>query len=317
MSRTLVQRNSNKEVEAHPKAQLYRNPSRLRMFFCFPVPCLCCNGPRYSSTIPLFPGCHMKSLAMLSAVLVILSGCYTYAPPAGLAPDNPARPVVGFVNYDEDGPTFETFGPSGPAQPIRVFTYTVIKIAPGEGAEGRPRHLEMLVGNRKAIDVDCSPGSPCQYRGIADTLVIDLRQVGGIQHNELITLSLTSAGGERAAAYLRSYRSMSFTGIRSPVLMRASGTAAGFRLENFAPSLAGGLQRNFASRDFSYLSGNALLTVYTLPESEYALSVGGVIDLGGFLQVGPTYHTRDKQWNLVIGTRPEFLFGLIPTLRPQ
>lgn len=105
-----------------------------------------------------------------------------------------------------------------------------------------------------------------------------------------------------------------FTGFSSPVLFRVSGNAAGFNLNSISPSLGlNFVQRNFSNTHFDHLSLDLLLTVTNYPENvndsyQYTMAVGGVIDFGGYLQVGTSYSFLEKKPYLVVGIKP-YLFS--------
>ena len=50
-----------------------------------------------------------------------------------------------------------------------------------------------------------------------------------------------------------------------------------------------------------FFSLNGIATVYTMPDDEYALALGGVADFGGMIQAGWTYHLGTKSGSIVIG----------------
>lgn len=249
-------------------------------------------------------------------LVTLVAGC-SYVPMGPMVNPPANTPQIGFEVFENGKDTVKSFGPTGPADPGLIFADNVIVVEPGTGEGSALKTLEITVGNRVHATGDCTQATNCQYLGAGLTSYrIDLDRLP-IDHADPITIAVTTSGGQPAQVWLEARQNYTFTGVISPVLMRATGKASGFRLSNLAPSLAGGMQRNFNSDSFKHLGLNALVTVYTLPESEYALSVGGVLDLGGWAQLGATYHTREEEWNMVIGTRPEFLFGLFPALRPK
>lgn len=248
-------------------------------------------------------------------VPALFAGC-SYVPAPRMAELAPSTPVIGYDVAVNDSTEFHPFGPSGPADPSLVFADNIVVVRPGSGPGNQLKSLEVQVGKRVETSGQCTAANGCRFRGGRGDYRIDLGQFA-ILNGDAIMVSAASEDGQQAQVFLRARKPSSFTGVTSPLLMRASGKASGFKLENLAPSLAGGIQWNFDSNGFRHVGLNGLLTVYTLPDSEYALSLGAVLDLGGYFQVGPTYHMGEKQWNLLVGVRPEFLIGLIPSLKPK
>lgn len=105
-----------------------------------------------------------------------------------------------------------------------------------------------------------------------------------------------------------------FTGFSSPILFRVSGNAAGFNLNSISPSLGFNfVQRNFSNTNFDHLSLDMLVTVTSYPEDlkdsyQYTMAVGGVIDFGGYIQIGSSYSFLEKNPYLVVGIKP-YLFS--------
>jgi hypothetical protein len=232
------------------------------------------------------------------------------APPVRAA----GPPTFNLVKGQEAAPV----GATAIAEPQRVGPNAVIRIVPvvGDDNTGHLKRLTFVIGTDQIYDGECDVANSCRFVGTNNSYLIDLGQFD-TEHNEVITIVAGTDANHIGRSYLQIQQPWSFAGVTSPVLLRASGKASGFSLENLAPSLAAGVRRNFDVRRFPYVAANALVTVYSLPEDEYALSLGGVLDLSGYLQVGPTYHLEEKEWFLVLGVRPEVLFGLIPRLRPD
>jgi hypothetical protein len=181
--------------------------------------------------------------------------------------------------------------------------------------DGKLKTLVITAGSQKLFDGPCL-GS-CAFRSVEGYL-IPMTEFANVPHGALVMVSVTTESGTQVQTYFRNKRTVSLSGIAAPVLMRMSGSAAGFSFENLAPSVAGGVQFNSNSRRFPFVAVDALLTVFALPETDrYSLSFGPVVDLSGYLQVGTTYHARDKKWFLVLGTRPEVLARLFPKASTQ
>ena len=105
-----------------------------------------------------------------------------------------------------------------------------------------------------------------------------------------------------------------FTGFSSPILFRVSGNAAGFNLNSISPSLGFNfIQRNFGNTNFEQLSLDLLVTITSYPENlqdsfQYTMAFGGVVDFGGYIQVGSSYSFLEKNAYFVIGIKP-YLFS--------
>lgn len=126
-----------------------------------------------------------------------------------------------------------------------------------------------------------------------------------------------SDGTEIMKGYFKIQNSFSFfTGFSSPVLFRVSGNASGFNLNSISPSLGFNLvQMNINKEKFDHVSLDLLLTVTSYPQNltdsyQYTLAAGGVIDFGGYIQVGSSYSFLEKRPYLVIGIKP-YLFSKI------
>jgi hypothetical protein len=142
----------------------------------------------------------------------------------------------------------------------------------------------------------------------------DIKGSNDIHHGRLVILRAKPKGGQEYTFYMRQLKTWGWSGISAPILYRVSGNAAGFKLDNFAPSLAGGLRRNRRSEKIAFLALNALMTVYSNPDTtsgKRALSLGAVFDAGGWVQLGWSYSFEAKEPSLVIGLRPEALRTLI------
>jgi hypothetical protein len=256
----------------------------------------------------------MRSCRALAVCWIAVTGCYSGARTQATPAPAPAEgPPAFYLERGRKGS--EPLGETAPADPQPVLRTSVVRVVPVAG-KSRLKSLEITAGDRRIHSGDCTQANNCRYIGVGGTYKINIRDLEA-DHNEAVTIAATTVDDYTARGYLEMQRRWALSGITSPVLMRVTGTAAGFRLENFAPSIAAGLRHNFDSKGFRYASVNGLLTVYSLPDEEYALSVGGIADFSGFLQIGPTYHMKDKNWYLVLGIRPEVLFGLIPRLQPK
>lgn len=105
-----------------------------------------------------------------------------------------------------------------------------------------------------------------------------------------------------------------FSGFSSPILFRVSGNAAGFNLNSISPSLGFNfIQRNFSNTIFDHLSMDMLVTITSYPADlkdsyQYTMAIGGVVDFGGYFQVGSSYSFLEKKPYLVIGIKP-YLFS--------
>lgn len=107
-----------------------------------------------------------------------------------------------------------------------------------------------------------------------------------------------------------------FKGFSSPVLFRVTGNPAGFNLYSISPSLGlNFIKWNFNNENFENISLDLLVTVTSYPKNQdtaesyqYTMAVGGVIDLGGYIQLGPSYSFLEKKTYLVIGIKP-YLFS--------
>ncbi len=105
-----------------------------------------------------------------------------------------------------------------------------------------------------------------------------------------------------------------FTGFSSPILFRVSGNAAGFNLNSISPSLGFNfIQRNYSNTNFDHISLDMLVTITSYPEDlkdsyQYTMALGGVVDFGGYIQVGSSYSFLEKKPYLVIGIKP-YLFS--------
>lgn len=102
-------------------------------------------------------------------------------------------------------------------------------------------------------------------------------------------------------------------GVYSPILTKVSGDPSLFELNDFAPSIAIGIvQKN----DYAYRPKiSALVTMFpSTKENEqgkYSLALGPVVNFGGWLDIGYTYHFGDKKGLLVFGTTPQDLWQKI------
>lgn len=99
-------------------------------------------------------------------------------------------------------------------------------------------------------------------------------------------------------------------GLYSPILTRVSGDASLFELSDFAPSIGIGIVKKNNYIFAPKLS--ALVTIFqsteTGEENKYSLALGPVVNFSGWLDIGTTYHFKDKEWLLVFGTTPQDLW---------
>lgn len=140
---------------------------------------------------------------------------------------------------------------------------------------------------------------------------------GGFSHNQVIRVQVTPPGSQTTHDfYLQHQQPVAFSGFSAPILLRVTGNAGAFQLENLAPSLASGIRFNTGRNSVPYVALNALGTVLTTPASAerpattFAAAVGAVTDVSGVLQVGWTYSFKAKQGYMVLGLRPELLYRL-------
>jgi hypothetical protein len=99
-------------------------------------------------------------------------------------------------------------------------------------------------------------------------------------------------------------------GLYSPILTRVSGDASLFELEDFAPSVGIGIVKKNNYIFSPKLS--ALVTIFqgteVAEENKYSLALGPVVNFSGWLDIGTTYHFKDKKWLIVFGTTPQDLW---------
>ena len=145
---------------------------------------------------------------------------------------------------------------------------------------------------------------------------------GEIDDNRIIKLEYIKPGTLDTSTYFFRYKKpVTFSGFSSPVLLRLSGQAAGFHLQNLAPSVATGVRWNnpFGLESVSYTDLNGLVTVAAVPPADntqvaksttFALALGPEFDFAGVIQVGGTYQFKEQKWFLVVGLRPEILYRL-------
>jgi hypothetical protein len=199
-----------------------------------------------------------------------------------------------------------------PADARRIEAGSIIHLVetPGADGKGKLRDLVLKVGKKELANGPCLDN--CAFRSVAGYM-ISTDVLVDVPHDALIEVTGTTESGISATSFFRYTKRTSWSGIGSPILLRASGKAAGFRVENLAPSISSGIQFNRTSRQLPFIGINGLVTVFEHPETEdYALSLGADVDLSGLLQLGSTYRFDEKKWFLVVGTRFEILSALLP-----
>jgi len=135
--------------------------------------------------------------------------------------------------------------------------------------------------------------------------------------NSYIIIKADRGGTEPFHIFLQYKKDFSWSGISAPALLRLDGSVTGwFELQNLAPSIATGIQRNIDNRKFSYIAANVLLSVFQKQESnEYSLAIGPAFDFSSYFQLGYSYHIADKNWFFTFGIRPESLLSkLFPSV---
>lgn len=135
--------------------------------------------------------------------------------------------------------------------------------------------------------------------------------------NSYIIIKADRGGPEPFDIFLQYKKNISWSGITAPALLRLDGSVIGwFDLQNLAPSIATGIQRNINNRKFSYIATNVLLSVFQKQESnEYSIAIGPAIDFSSYFQVGYSYHIADNNWFFTFGIRPESLLSkLFPSV---
>jgi hypothetical protein len=143
---------------------------------------------------------------------------------------------------------------------------------------------------------------------------IPLRAVqGNIDNQRLVRVVVPRKQGATtvdSAVYYLTYvkRWRWFNGITAPVLYRVNGNAGGFALANFAPSVAFGPRTFFGGGAHQFVGFNGMVTVYQSTETQqrpFSLGLGGILDIGGWVQAGMNYQFKDRRGYFVLGVRPE------------
>lgn len=243
--------------------------------------------------------------------------------------DNEPQPIVQF-NYfpeiDSPGQEPEVFYPPVLYPGEKKFFF------PKSQIEIKPNYIDSLPLGIK-LEVSSSPNSESQYSEI----------ISGVTYQNLFDgkkYTITSADLFNAYSYrlsnnrflkIEAYKKVDstvvmtgffkiqkkysfFTGFSSPILFRVSGNAAGFNLNSISPSLGFNfIQKNFSNINFDHISLDMLVTVTSYPEGldesyQYTMALGGVVDFGGYIQVGSSYSFLEKKPYLVIGIKP-YLFS--------
>jgi hypothetical protein len=134
-------------------------------------------------------------------------------------------------------------------------------------------------------------------------------------NNYLLRVVVAPPGsGYEANYYFQHKQPWAFSGVSAPILLRVTGSAAEFSLDNLAPSIAAGIRRNTENSKFPFIALNPLLSVWSVKKddgsSAFSLALGGVVDISGYLQLGASHQFKDHKTYFIFGLRPEVLYGL-------
>lgn len=137
----------------------------------------------------------------------------------------------------------------------------------------------------------------------------------GAPDDRLVKFSVTADSAASCHYFVRVRVPGQWSGITAPVLLRATGNAGAFQLDNLAPSVATGYRWNLRYPNFSFVAANAIVTIFSLPSEAnqprtYSLAAGLAFDLAGWLQVGGSYQFKNHKTYLIFGLRPEMLAAL-------
>jgi len=270
---------------------------------------------------------YLKKITLLSVIVVI----YSCAPrQMFVGPLTNTRQPIVQINYfakkDSTGQEPEVFNP-----PV-LYSGKKKIFFPKSQIEIKPNHIDSLpIGIR--LGVSSSPNSESQY-----TEIVSGQSYQNLFDGEKYTITspdlydsysykLPNNRFLKVEAYkkidstivmtgfFRIQKKYSFfTGFSSPILFRVSGNAAGFNLNSISPSLGFNfVQRNFSNTHFDHLSLDMLVTITSYPEDlkdsyQYTMAVGGVVDFGGYIQLGSSYSFLEKKPYLVVGIKP-YLFS--------
>lgn len=247
-------------------------------------------------------------------MLAFTTGCMAHAPevtPLVQSRPHPVDPTPVMKLKDDQGHS-TVIQQHYIANALQATSSTVILIEarPGSGEAGALTKLRIVVDSFTVFDDTC--GSDCRY-ALPQGFEVKLSDLQHVQNQSLISIGAETKGMQKYASTYFVYRKpVSFTGIGSPVLLRLSGKASGFKIANFAPAISLGGQLNVNSNTMKFIGVNALLSIFSLPNSDtYSMAGGLDADFGGLLQVGEVYHFDQKKWFFVIGTRPEILSTFI------
>jgi hypothetical protein len=239
---------------------------------------------------------------------VLLSGCFVAGgPPSPIIRETPRATATAQLEPNREL-TPNDFGNAPWA--VKNFTVTI----ENRDQSTRPIDLSIRVSKDRFGSAGYSVVAPPPGARTATGWRVTREMIASLNrldNDRLIVFDAKGANDSTTQVFAVRYRTpWSGPTFVAPVLYRLDGTAGGFSAEGLAPSI-GGLVKWFRGLSGpEYFGLIPLATVYRSEKDEdksrpYSLALGGAIDLGGWIQIGSSYHFKAKRPAVIIGLRPE------------